>query len=119
MKPHEFDDMEDPKNFLDNENKIRIGFVRKVYGIFLTQCAITTGLCFLSMTTNFSTFQKENGWLLTLICVLSIIVFSQNFIILFKLLIILNCCQCLARIVPANYIFLFTFTLFEGYLTSY
>ena len=112
--------MEDPKISENYEKTIRIGFVRKVYGILLAQCAFTTFLCFLSMTSpKFSTFQKENVWLLILTIVLSIIVFSQNFIIFFKFVIILSCFQNMARTVPTNYILLFAFTLCEAYLTSY
>lgn len=66
--------MEDPKISENYEKTIRIGFIRKVYGILLAQCAFTTFLCILSMTTKFSTFQKENFWLLILAIVLSIIV---------------------------------------------
>lgn len=97
------------KNLHDEyEFKLRINFIRKVYGIVLTQLLITALFCIAAITfKEVANFQKNNPSLLLIACVMSFIV-----------ALILTCFTKTARVVPINYILLFLFTLCEAYITA-
>ena len=91
------------------ETKIRLGFIRKVYGILSIQLLITTIFCIFSMTS--SSFQKffiSNIGLFWLTIFLIIII---PFIII--------CCPNVMRKTPINYIILFIFTFSESYIVGF
>jgi FtsH-binding integral membrane protein len=87
---------------------IRLGFIRKVYGVLSAQLFLTMLLCFISMTTpSFQKFQVDHPTLMYIAAGCSII-----------LVLALSCFKSLARTVPTNYILLAIFTLCEAYLVS-
>lgn len=94
-----------------NENwdvNMRLGFIRKTYGILSIQVAATFFLCALSVySSKFGEFQLRVPELM-FIAIFGTIISS----------ICLFCCRSLSRSVPTNYILLFTFTLCEAYLVS-
>lgn len=92
----------------DIELQMRLGFIRKVYGIVSVQLVLTTVLCACSVVfPSFAKFQHENTALLWVSLFCSIIC-----------LLVLTCFPIVARTVPTNYILLTIFTLFEAYLVS-
>ena len=96
--------------FMNNNwsQTVRIGFIRKVYGILSFQLLFTVIMCIISCTSrSFALFQINNVALLWLSIIGSIIV---------SLCII--CVKSLARTTPTNYILLGLFTFFESYLVS-
>jgi FtsH-binding integral membrane protein len=97
-------------SFCDNpmEQQMRLGFIRKVYGILSAQMLLTTLMCILSITIPaFAKFQIHNHWLIY-VCLAGTI----------GIMIALCCFREVARRVPTNYILLTFFTLFEGYIVS-
>jgi FtsH-binding integral membrane protein len=89
--------------------EVRLGFIRKVYGILASQLLITVLFCLLSMnSTSFLKFQINNTWLLVL-CLIGAIVLP----------IVIVCFESVMRKVPNNYIILGSFTFCESYLVSY
>ena len=106
-------DVENPNNKSETDNKIEIsmrqGFIKKVFGILLTQLIFTGLICLLSMSIpEIANFQKENKPILFIFIGLSII-----------LMISLFCFMEIAKKVPLNYFLCFAFTLCESYLVSY
>lgn len=95
------------QNKLDLHNLIRLGFIRKVYGILLAQLSITILLCSLTFNENVKIFLFENQAIFWIISFLSI-----------ALAIPLLCFKSIARKVPINYIFLILWTLCESYLVA-
>lgn len=89
--------------------KVRIGFIRKVYGILLVQLTFTFLLTLISvLSPSFSQFQLNSPGFFWL-AIIGSIVFT-----------ILICCfRKLARTVPTNYLLLFGFTFCEAYLVSF
>ena len=101
------------KNYLSEHDRInvaiRLGFIRKVYGILSCQLLMSTIMCALSMySKSFFQFQAENAGLL---------IFS--ILVTLVLPCLAMCFNDLFRKVPTNYIFLGTFTFFESYLISF
>jgi FtsH-binding integral membrane protein len=89
--------------------QIRLGFIRKVYGILTMQMILTTFMCVLSMSIPaYAQFQLANPALFWISLVGTII-----------LMIALTCFRQLSRKVPTNYILLGLFTMCEGYLVSF
>lgn len=89
--------------------KIRLGFIRKVYGILSIQLLITTIFCYISMSSkSVQIFILEN-----------IAIMIIMFTLLIILPIIIICCGGLMRQVPQNYIILLLFTLAESYFVGY
>lgn len=87
---------------------IRLGFIRKVYGILSFQLLLTTISCIIAMISSSAKlfFVSHKGvLLLTCFLVLSISL-------------IVSCFPNLFRIVPLNYILLLIFTLAESYLVA-
>ena len=90
-------------------SQIRIGFIRKVYGILSVQLLITVGITLLSfLNDSFANFQRNN------IALLYVSIFSSLIISL-----VIICVRKVARSVPLNYILLGVFTLCESYFVSF
>jgi FtsH-binding integral membrane protein len=110
-KPPEYmgEDLEYGANKINTETKMRLGFIRKVYGILSIQLIITTFLCVVSMSSpTFSKFQVKNWWLSIVCAVVSI-----------AIMLAICCFREVGRNVPTNYILLFLFTGCEAYIVSY
>jgi FtsH-binding integral membrane protein len=89
--------------------ELRLGFIRKVYGILAAQLALTVLFCLFSMNSEaFVKFQIQNSWLFILCLILAI-----------ALPIVIVCFETTMRTVPNNYIILGVFTLAESYLVSF
>ena len=86
---------------------LRLGFIRKVYGILSAQLTLTFLMCALSMSTAFGTFQKQNPALMIIALIASIVT-----------MIMLMCFPSYVKQVPTNYILLGIFTFCEGYIVS-
>jgi FtsH-binding integral membrane protein len=98
-------EMDNPFSF---EAAIRLGFIRKVYGILSMQMLLTTLMCVLSIASpKYAAFQLTNPWLLYLCLGVTLVI-----------TILLCCFRDLARRVPTNYILLSLFTLCEAYIVS-
>jgi FtsH-binding integral membrane protein len=90
------------------ELEMRLGFIRKVYGILSAQMLLTTFMCILSISIpSLAKFQIENPMFmyLSLMCAVAISI-------------ALCCCRQLSRKVPINYILLGSFTFCKGYIVS-
>jgi FtsH-binding integral membrane protein len=116
-QPYDYHKLEDEKNTLGNsfsndvriDQAIRLGFIRKVYGILSVQMLLTTFMCFLSMfSKSFLRFQMENMWLIVTAMICTLILPCLFF-----------CYEDLFRKVPTNYIILGVFTLFESYIVGF
>ncbi|XP_006624530.1 protein lifeguard 1 isoform X2 [Apis dorsata] len=99
---------DDIKGFEFNEKSIRNGFIRKVYSILMCQLLITVGMIALFLyhapTNKFVMTHPELFW----ICFVSTIV----------LIICMACCSSVRRKAPMNFVFLFLFTIAEGFLLA-
>ena len=91
------------------EHEIRLGFIRKTYGILSVQLLITMGV--VGLTTG---VQAVQDFFLTYFEIF-IVAICVNIVCLFTLM----CCRKYARKVPTNYILLFSFTLGEAIMVSY
>lgn len=87
--------------------KMRLGFIRKVYGILSVQLLVTVILCWLSFNETVKTFMIESTGMFWLAMSLSIF-----------LAIPLLCFKSIARKVPLNYFILFLWTLSEAYMIA-
>ena len=88
------------------EQAVRMGFVRKVYGILLCQIIVTMGIMIMFMYIEpVREYSKQNPWMW-------IVAFCLTFVIL----IVLACCEGVRRTFPLNMIFLGLFTLCEAFL---
>merc|ERR1740130_1321235 len=85
----------------------RLGFVRKVYGILSAQLILTVVIAFplQSMT---------KPWLQSHAAVLWV-----SLVMTMVTMCAISCCRNAARKFPTNYIFLFTFTIFEGVVVGF
>jgi FtsH-binding integral membrane protein len=107
-----FNDFE--MNFSDTKmqniaQEMRLGFIRKVYGILTAQLAVTAFMTMISMSsTSFQKFQLEHVGLAYFCLFLTLV-----------LPCIIVCFTSTMRKVPNNYIILFAFTLAESYLVSF
>lgn len=109
---YEIDDMKFSIGGMDDNQQIksdmRLGFIRKVYGILSIQLLITTIMTGLTLISDgLKAFIKEHVFLLLLMLILTIIL---PFIII--------CFPDLMRHVPQNYILLFIFTFAMGYVVA-
>ena len=86
---------------------MRLGFIRKVYGILSMQLLITVAIMSLSFIEGVRQFLTGNLVFFWIALGLSII-----------LIVPLVCFKQLARTVPMNYILLFAWTLCEGYMLA-
>ena len=101
------DDIEGGNPEVDFTQMIRLGFIRKVYGILSTQLCITVALCSLTFYDNWNTFFKENIWLFWTCLAISLVT-----------AITLICFKSIARKVPVNYAILFIWTFCESYMVA-
>jgi FtsH-binding integral membrane protein len=101
------DDMEMGQRTKDIQQIMRLGFIRKVYGILALQLTITVAFICLAFIDKVSLFIQGNMFLIWTCLGLSI-----------ALSIPLICCKSVARKVPINYILLITWTLCESYLLA-
>jgi FtsH-binding integral membrane protein len=91
----------------DIHDRLRMGFIRKVYGILAIQLLITSAFTTLTFEKSFRDFFAFNIGIFYVCSFLTlIIVFS------------LICFRGLARTVPANYILLMLFTICESYMVA-
>jgi FtsH-binding integral membrane protein len=104
----------EPKNDFDMgsysdkiDQSIRLGFVRKVYGILSLQLLITSAFVTMTFIEDYRLFFHQN-----------IGIFYGCFALSLITIISLVCCNPLARIVPFNYILLFLFTICESYMVA-
>lgn len=89
-----------------SEKEIRMGFIRKVYGILLCQLAVTIAIMSIFMfAPGVKEFSQAHSWL-----------WIVAFVLTFILIIILSCCPDVRRSFPTNFILLGAFTLLEAFL---
>lgn len=89
-----------------SDKSIRLGFIRKVYGILFVQILITAFLIALFLYVEpIQQYSRENPWL-----------FIVAMVATFVILIVLACCPNVRRNYPSNLILLMVFTIFEGFL---
>ena len=88
--------------------KLRLGFIRKVYGIIFFQLLITTGVIYFVMSSPaIMTYMITYYWLS---------IFTSIITIIFMIMLI--CCK-LSNVVPVNYIILILLTIFEAITVSF
>jgi len=87
--------------------EVRRGFIQKVYGILSVQLLITV-LIAAPIAAQPKQWAMSNRWLLAVSSVMSIVTICA-----------ISCCRDLARKYPTNYIFLFTFTVFEAVIVGF
>ncbi len=110
IPPAKADDDQGDYNLMTGEdvNQImRLGFIRKVYGILTFQLAITVSIAALSFVDDIRFFFLDNIWLFWTCLGISICV-----------VIPLICCRNIARKVPLNYILLTIWTVCESYIVA-
>jgi FtsH-binding integral membrane protein len=102
---------EDVETGLNNSQQIhkmmRLGFIRKVYGLLSAQLTLTVALMSLSFIEGVKNFMLTNLTPFWVALGLSL-----------AILLPLICFKSLARTVPINYILLFAWTLCEGYMLA-
>jgi len=91
----------------DEEKIIRIGFIKKVYGILSLQLLMTFGLVCFTFIHKFRDFLHEHIYLFYIAAIIELI-----------LIIILICFKKIARKIPYNYILLITWTFFESFIIA-
>ena len=88
---------------------IRLGFIRKVYGILSFQLLMTTLFCLYAMNSqSLKEYMLYHRGIIYLMCFIT-----------FVISIIASCCSGLMRQVPLNYILLFAFTFGESYIVGF
>jgi FtsH-binding integral membrane protein len=93
---------------MNTEREMRLGFIRKVYGILSMQLLLTTFMCVISMSVpEVAKFQLHNQPVMWGALILSIII-----------MLVICCVPGVSRQVPVNYFLLFAFTICEGYIVS-
>jgi len=109
-QPVPYSDVEAGNQSIKNDYEVtmRLGFIRKVYGILSAQLIITMLMCVVSMLSKgFAKFQQEN------FSIIILSVFTTVVIMLFLL-----CFPNLLKTSPTNYILLLIFTFCEAYAVS-
>ena len=91
----------------DFDKQLRLGFIRKVYGILSFQMLFTVFMCALTFLNPVNRFYKQHIYIFFICIVLSIF-----------LIITLVCFQEVAKRVPTNYILLGLFTFCEAYMIA-
>jgi hypothetical protein len=99
----------DVSAYLDFNNRmVRHGFIRKVYGILMTQLAFTFGVTFLFVyNERVKNYVYQNAWMLYLAISVQVVT-----------IIALACFRDMRRRYPTNYILLASFTGAEAYLVG-
>ena len=104
-----YSDSFNPKTTPSLQVNLRLGFIRKVFGIVSTQLLITTLFCLLSMSSKeFLNFQIKNIAIF-FVCIIGIIIIP----------IIMICFESTLRKVPNNYVMLSLFTICESYIVGF
>jgi protein lifeguard len=109
-KPASYGDIESGQDDykMNTEREMRLGFIRKVYGILSMQLLLTTLMCAISMAVpEIAKFQIHHQPLMWGALILSIVI-----------MLVICCVPGVSRQVPLNYILLFAFTFCEGYIVS-
>lgn len=105
------------KNLIDDQSdnyrekindQMRVGFIRKVYGVITVQLFITFLISSLGLFEDVKEYYKNNTW-----------PFYTAVIMSFVSLLPLICFKKVAKRVPINYVLLFAFTIFESIMISY
>jgi len=97
-----------PSNLVkDAASEVRLGFVRKVYGILSTQLLVTVAIA-APIATMDASWIKGHRWLLQLSFCMTMVTICA-----------ITCCKDAARRFPSNYAFLFTFTVFEAIVLGF
>jgi FtsH-binding integral membrane protein len=91
----------------DVQSMLRLGFIRKVYGILSFQLILTVFMFGLTFVNPVREFYQKNVAIFWVCLGISIL-----------LIIPLLCCQGVARSVPTNYVFLTLWTICEGYMVA-
>jgi len=87
----------------------RLAFVRKVYGILCAQILVTVTIAaYIVGSSGNREWLRSNEWLLWL----SVIGTTST-------VCIMSCCESVVRSFPLNYVFLFTFTVFEAIMIGF
>ena len=86
---------------------LRLGFIRKVYGILSFQLILTVIMCGLTFIDPIRSFYRNNLAIFWVCLAFSLII-----------IIPLICCRSVARQFPTNYIFLSVWTLCESYMVA-
>jgi FtsH-binding integral membrane protein len=89
------------------QKMMRLGFIRKVYGILSVQLLITAIFCSLTFFEGMKNFILKNEYIFWMASVFSIVIAIP-----------LLCFKNIARTVPYNYIFLMIWTMCEAYLVA-
>ena len=92
----------------DIQSMMRLGFIRKVYGIISFQLLITVSICSLTFFDNVNKFFVSNPAIFW-VCL------AFNIAIIFPLV----CCKNIARSSPLNYILLTLWTICESYMIAF
>jgi len=100
-------DVEGGLHMYDVAHNLRLGFIRKVYGILSIQLTLTVLMALLTFTDSLRAFCLTNIWLFYLCLILSICI-----------IIPLICCKSNARSYPTNYILCGIWTFCEAYMVS-
>jgi len=114
-------DLENPREPLNQERRqsqqipsikdatidIRMGFVRKVYGVLTAQLILTVAVAAPIQTFSMA-WINDHIWLLYLSSAITLSTMCA-----------MACCQDIVKTYPQNYIVLFTFTVFEGVLVGF
>jgi FtsH-binding integral membrane protein len=90
------------------DRMMRLGFIRKVYGVLTFQLILTVAIASLGLNDSVKDFYINNLWLFYVAIASSIII-----------IIPLTCYPEVARKVPGNYILLTLFTICESIMVSY
>lgn len=88
------------------EKAVRVGFVRKVYGILCMQLLLTVVVA-APIVARGKQFVADNPNLMLASCIMTLVTIFA-----------MTCCRDLARTFPGNYLLLFTFTAFEGVMVG-
>ena len=108
-KEETYENMDEDVSEQQIQQSIRLGFIRKVYGIISFQLLITTIVVYFSIYNHFlSTFMVSNPGF----------IYLMIFGVLFTEIPIF-CCPSVASKVPLNYVLLLIFTLCESYIVAY
>lgn len=91
----------------DVQEMMRLGFIRKVYGILAFQLVITVFICGLTFIDSVGSFMRNNLGIFWA-CIITSVVIAIPII----------CCKSVARKTPTNYILLTIWTLCEAYLVA-
>lgn len=98
-----------PSNYVhDMEKAVRMGFIRKVYGLLTAQLLMTIGICYIFVQSeDVKMYVQQNSYLIWVAIGLT-----------FTTIIALSCCPGLSRSHPTNIILLFFFTACESFLVG-